>query len=514
MIKKPVCLIILDGYGIGKNYKGNSQIFAKKPTIDLLFENYPHSQLEASGEKVGLPDGQMGNSEVGHLNIGSGRIIYQDLTKITREIKNGDFFKNEAFLKAIEYAKKNNSNIHLMGLVSRGGVHSHIEHLYALIDLMKEHDIGDRTFIDVILDGRDVAPDAGLKDIMELEDKIKNTGVRISSLSGRYYAMDRDKRWDRTKLYYEACVMRKALSFKNASDIVKESYKNGKEDEFILPAIVDNGTEYSGIKENDAIIFFNFRPDRARQISKAITDPNFSDFERKYFKTFYVCMTMYDESLRNVEIAYKKEIPHMVLGEVMEKENKKQLRIAETEKYAHVTYFFNGGREDPFKGEDRVLIPSPKVATYDLKPEMSAYEVCDELLKRLDEKKYDLVVLNFANTDMVGHTGVMSAAVKAIEAVDVCLNKIIKKLKEVGACALITADHGNCEEMLTEDGEVLTSHTVNPVPFILFNGGNYGVKNGILADIAPTILDLMNINKPQEMTGESLLIKEEEKCQK
>ena len=509
MNKSPVMLIILDGFGVGKTYEGNAVKLSKTPNIDKLFEQYPNTTLDASGFAVGLPEGQMGNSEVGHLNIGSGRIIYQDLTKITKSIEDGDFFNKNEFLEAIENAKNNNSKIHLMGLVSSGGVHSHNSHLYGLLELMKNHNFYN-VYIHGILDGRDVPPTSGKEDIKELIEKIDEIGVgHIATISGRYYAMDRDKRWDRIKLAYDAFTLGKGKESENPLIAIENSYNEGVTDEFIIPTVIkEEGKPVGTIDSGDSIIFFNFRPDRARQITRAFVDKDFDGFEReKIVDTFYVTMTEYDRTIENVHVVYTDESPINTLGEYISNKGLTQLRIAETEKYAHVTFFFNGGIEEPYENEDRALIPSPKVATYDLQPEMSAMEVKDEVLNRLSMDKYDLIILNFANPDMVGHTGIVSATVKAIETVDTCLGEIIELLIKKGGKALITADHGNAEMLINEaDGSPITSHTNNKVPLILVGAGDVKLQEGILADLAPTILDLMDLEKPKEMTGKSLTI--------
>jgi 2,3-bisphosphoglycerate-independent phosphoglycerate mutase len=509
MNKSPVMLIILDGFGIGRAYEGNAVKLSKTPNIDKLFEQYPNTTLEASGLAVGLPDGQMGNSEVGHLNIGSGRIIYQDLTKITKSIEDGDFFDKKEFLAAIENAKKNNSRIHLMGLVSSGGVHSHNSHLYALLELMKKHDFNN-VYIHGILDGRDVPPTSGKEDVKELIEKIDEIGVgRIATISGRYYAMDRDKRWDRIKLAYDAFTLGKGKESNNPLIAIENSYDEGITDEFIIPTVIkEKGEPVGTIDSGDSVIFFNFRPDRARQITRAFVDKEFDGFEReKIVDTFYVTMTEYDKTIENVHAVYTDEAPKNTLGEYISNKGLAQLRIAETEKYAHVTFFFNGGIEEPYENEDRALIPSPKVATYDLQPEMSAIEVKNEVLNRLNMDKYDLIILNFANPDMVGHTGIVPATVKAIETVDTCLGEIIELLAKKGGKALITADHGNAEMLINEtDGSPITSHTSNKVPLILVGVEDVKLQEGILADLAPTILELIGLEKPEEMTGKSLVI--------
>lgn len=509
MNKTPVMLIVLDGWGIGKEYEGNAVYLANTPNFDRLMENFPNTQLKASGLAVGLPEGQMGNSEVGHLNIGAGRIVYQELTKISKSIEDGAFFEKEEFLKAIENAKKNNSKLHLMGLVSDGGVHSHNTHLYALLELCAKENFKD-VYIHAFLDGRDVPPTIGKQHITELQQKIEEIGVgKIATVIGRYYAMDRDRRWDRTKLAYEAMVLGRGKTDTCPIEAVAKSYKEGINDEFIVPTvIVEEGEPVATIDSGDSIIFFNFRPDRARQITRAIVDEEFTGFERKKkVDTFFVTMTEYDKTIENVHVAFKTEIPTNTLGEYVSNLGLNQLRIAETEKYAHVTFFLNGGREVPFENEDRILIPSPKVATYDLKPEMSAIEVKEEVLKRLNMDKYDLIILNFANPDMVGHTGKLEAAIKAVETVDACLGEIVDLLLEKGGKAIVTADHGNAEMMIDEkDNSPVTSHTTNKVPLILVGEEGVKLREGILADIAPTLLDIMGVVKPKEMTGETLII--------
>lgn len=502
---KPVLLMILDGFGLYKDYPGNAISLAKTENLDKLYETCPHTEIYASEKWVGLPMGQMGNSEVGHLNIGAGRVVFQDLTRIGNEIDNGNFYHNQMFLKAVENAKKNNSSLHLMGLVSKGGVHSHFKHLLALIDLAKKEGLK-KVYIHVITDGRDVSPDASLEDVKELEDYLKKVGVgKIADISGRYYAMDRDKRWERIKKYFDLVTEKYDNSNPNALDAIKSSYDNGVTDEFIEPVEIDCQGK---IKDGDSLIFFNFRPDRARQIVRALVDENFDGFPRKEKNIFLVTMTQYDDTIPHTNIAYPENRPTNTLGEILEKNHLRQLRIAETEKYAHVTFFFNGGREVMFKGEDRILVQSPKVATYDLKPEMSAPEITENLIEKLRENIYDCIILNFANPDMVGHTGVIPAAIKAVETVDNCIGKILKEIKKLGGALLITADHGNCDMMLTKDNKPITSHTTNKVPFILYGVENVKLRSeGALCDIAPTILELLNIKQPKEMTGKSLIEK-------
>ncbi len=504
---KPIMLIILDGFGIGKNEDTNAAYIANTPTIDNLYKNVATATLEASGLAVGLPEGQMGNSEVGHLNIGAGRVVYQNLTRISKAVEDESIYSNKVFLEAVENAKKNNSALHLMGLVSHGGVHSHIDHLVALLKLAKKENL-EKVYIHAILDGRDVPPNIGIKDLKELQDKINEIGIgKIASVSGRYYAMDRDKRWERTEKAYDAYTIGEAEKYSNVEDLIKSNYDRDIFDEFVLPGVITENDEAIGkINENDSLIFFNFRPDRARQIVRAFTDPSFDGFQRKkQVKVYMATMTEYDKTIPNTNVAFGEIIPENTLGEVLAKNNKKQLRIAETEKYAHVTFFFNGGREEKFDGEDRVLIPSPKVATYDLQPEMSAEEVTENVVERIESEKYDVIILNFANPDMVGHTGVIPAAKKAVETVDTCLGKILKSLDKVGGAALITADHGNCELMRDEEGNVVTSHSTNKVPLFLYGAKDKNLKDGKLCDLSPTILKLLDIEQPEEMTGKSLI---------
>ena len=509
MSKKPVMLMILDGFGLSNNLEGNAVYAANKPNYDNIIEKYPHTKLRASGLDVGLPEGQMGNSEVGHLNIGAGRIIYQELTRITKEIKEGGFFENAAFNKAIDKAIELNSSLHLLGLLSDGGVHSHIDHLKALIKLASDKG-AKKVFVHAFLDGRDVQPGSALKYIAELEEYMEQIGVgKIATVSGRYYAMDRDKRWERVELAYNAMVLSKGEESSSAIETVKSAFHDNKTDEFVLPTVImEQGKPVAAISNNDSVIFFNFRPDRAREITRAINDKVFNGFKREALNLVYVCTTQYDISIENVDVAYTQESFTNTLGEYVSKLGKNQLRIAETEKYAHVTFFFNGGVEAPNDNEDRALIPSPKVATYDLKPEMSAYEVTEELLKRLDSGLYDMIILNFANPDMVGHTGDFKAAKKAIETVDECLGKIVNNVLAKDGTVFVTADHGNAEQMIDfSSGEPMTAHTTNSVPFTYVSNHGKGLKDtGILADIAPTILDAMGLTPPKEMTGKSLII--------
>ncbi|AIY80441.1 2,3-bisphosphoglycerate-independent phosphoglycerate mutase [Clostridium botulinum] len=509
MSKRPVMLMILDGFGIAPKSEGNAVSLAKKPNFDRLVANYPTSQLQASGLEVGLPEGQMGNSEVGHLNIGSGRIVYQELTRITKAIKDGDFFENESLMKAMTNAKNNNSALHLMGLLSDGGVHSHIEHLRGLLKFAKKEGI-QNVYVHAFMDGRDVAPSSGKEFVEKTEAMMAEVGIgKIATISGRYYAMDRDNRWERVELAYNALVLGEGETANSAVEAMEKSYHDNKTDEFVLPTVVlENGDPTATIKNGDSVIFFNFRPDRAREITRAINDKVFDGFKRETLNLTFVTMTQYDKTLEGVEVAYKPQTLANTLGEYVSSKGLNQLRIAETEKYAHVTFFFNGGVEKENPGEERVVIPSPKVATYDLKPEMSAYEVTDELLNRLDSDKYDMVILNFANPDMVGHTGVIPAAVKAIESVDECLGKIADKMLEKDGCLFITADHGNAETMIDfSTGNPFTAHTIDPVPFVWIANDTEGktIKDGKLADIAPTMLNQLGLEVPAEMTGENLV---------
>ena len=505
---KKTMLMILDGWGLGEEYNGNAISLAKTPTIDGLIKEYPNTTLEASGLAVGLPEGQMGNSEVGHLNIGSGRVVYQDLTKITKSIENGDFFENNNLIQAIENAKKNNSKLHLLGLVSHGGVHSHMDHLFALLKLCKMNKFSN-VYVHAFLDGRDVSPTSGKSDIKELIEKMDEIGVgKLATISGRYYAMDRDNRWDRIEKAYDAMLLGDGFSTGKPLEQISKSYKDGITDEFIKPIVITN--KDSLIDNNDSIIFFNFRPDRAREMTRAIMDKQFTGFNRKkVLKNInYVCMTQYDPTIEKVKIAYPPEIHQNTLGEIISKNNYRQLRIAETEKYAHVTFFFNGGVEKPNPGEDRDLIPSPKVETYDLQPEMSAAIVTNNVIEAINNKDYNLIILNYANTDMVGHTGKIDAAIKAVETVDSCIKKVLDAVSKNDMMLFITADHGNSEYLIDKNtNEPFTAHTTNKVPFIEFPDKDIKLAKGKLSDIAPTILDVLNIEKPKEMTGKSLIIK-------
>ena len=509
MKDKLVTLIILDGFGVNPRTDGNAISAANKPNLDSYMQQYPNTIVHTSGMDVGLPKGQMGNSEVGHTNIGAGRIVYQELTRITKSIEDGDFFEKREFLDAIENCRKNHSKLHLYGLLSDGGVHSHNTHLYALIELAKKSGLKD-VYVHCFFDGRDVPPDSAKGFVKELEDKLADIGVgKIASVMGRYYAMDRDNRWERVKQAYDAMVLGKGLTAASASQAVAESYERQEFDEFVKPTVILEGNKpVATIGSNDSVIFFNFRPDRAREITRTFVDPEFTGFDRPdgFFPLYYVCMTQYDKTIPNVVVAFKPESLTNTFGEYISRKGFKQLRIAETEKYAHVTFFFNGGVEAMYEGEDRALIPSPKVATYDLKPEMSAYEVTEEVLRRIDSKEYDVIILNFANCDMVGHTGFFDAAKAAVEAIDQCVGRIIRAIQAQNGVALITADHGNAEQMLDyESGGPFTAHTTNVVPLIGIGLGDKKLKEGRLADLAPTMLELLGLEKPAEMTGESLL---------
>ena len=502
---KPLVLCIMDGFGNNPSDYGNAIHAAKKPNLDRLFAECPHTLIGASGMDVGLPDGQMGNSEVGHTNIGAGRIVYQELTRITKSIGDGDFFENEALTAAMDNAAQDGGALHLMGLLSDGGVHSHNTHLYGLLEMAKRKGVKE-VFVHCFMDGRDVPPSSGKDYVEQLQAKMAELGVgRIATVMGRYYAMDRDNRWDRVEKAYSAMVYGEGEQNDSAVDAMAKSYADGVTDEFVVPTVIAGGAR---IKAGDSVIFFNFRPDRAREITRTLVDPEFKGFERKngLFPLTYVCFTQYDATMPGVLVAFHPQSLVNTFGEYISRLGKTQLRIAETEKYAHVTFFFNGGKEEPYAGEDRALIKSPKVATYDLKPEMSAYEVCDEMVRRIESGKYDVIVLNFANCDMVGHTGVFEAAVKAVEAVDECVGRIVKALEGCGGALLLTADHGNADKMYEPDGSPFTAHTTNPVPFLVY--GVPGAKlreGGRLADIAPTMLKVMGLPQPEEMTGVSII---------
>ena len=511
MSKKPTVLMILDGYGLRDKEEGNAVAEGKTPVMDKLMAECPFVHGNASGMAVGLPEGQMGNSEVGHLNMGAGRIVYQDLTKITKAIQDGDFFENKALLAACENVKKNGSSLHLMGLVSDGGVHSHNTHIYGLLELAKRQGI-EKVYVHCFLDGRDTPPESGKEYVEELVAKMQEIGVgEVATVMGRYYAMDRDNRWDRVEKAYRALVFGEGERAASGPAGIQASYDKDTTDEFVLPTVVEkDGVPMAKVKDDDSIIFFNFRPDRAREITRTFCDEKFEGFDRgERIKTTFVCFTEYDITIENKLVAFVKDEITNTFGEFLAKNGKKQARIAETEKYAHVTFFFNGGVEEPNEGEDRILVKSPKVATYDLKPEMSAYEVCDKLTEAIRSGKYDVIIINFANPDMVGHTGVEAAAIKAIEAVDECVGKAVDAIKEVDGQMFICADHGNAEQLIDgETGEPFTAHTTNPVPFILVNADpSYKLREGgCLADIAPTLIELMGLEQPKEMTGKSLLV--------
>jgi 2,3-bisphosphoglycerate-independent phosphoglycerate mutase len=509
MSKAPVALIILDGFGCRDEVKGNAVAQANKPNFDRYWKTFPHTHLTASGEAVGLPEGQMGNSEVGHMNIGAGRIVYQSLTRVNIAIREGEFEKNETFLGAMEHVKKNGTSLHLFGLLSDGGVHSHINHMFALLKLAKDEGV-EKVYVHAFLDGRDVGPQTAPTYIQETLDKMKEYGVgEFATISGRYYSMDRDKRWERVEKSYRAMVYGEGPTYTNPLDVVKDSYEHGIYDEFVIPSVIvkEDGQPVATIKENDAVIFYNFRPDRAIQISNTFTNEDFRSFDRgpKHPKHLYfVCLTHFSETV-NGYVAFKPTNLDNTLGEVLSQHNLKQLRIAETEKYPHVTFFMSGGREEKFPGEERILINSPKVATYDLKPEMSAYEVTDALLKEIQADKFDAIILNFANPDMVGHSGKLEPTIKAVETVDECLGKVVDLILEKGGSAIITADHGNADEVVTLDGKPMTAHTTNPVPVIVTKQGIELSDGGILGDLAPTMLQLLGVPQPKEMTGKSII---------
>ena len=507
MAKKPVMLCILDGFGwVPDQTYGNAIVAAKKPNLDRLFAQYPHTTIGASGMDVGLPDGQMGNSEVGHTNIGAGRIVYQQLTLITKSIRDGSMRKNEVLVRSMKAAIDAGKAIHFIGLTGNGGVHSHIDHLFGLLDMAK--DLGAKEiYVHCIMDGRDTDPHSGKEFLGEIQKKLSQLGVgKIATVVGRYYAMDRDNRWDRVEKAYAAFVYGEGEKFADPIAAIQASYDKDVTDEFVLPCITCEGGR---VQAGDTIVFTNFRPDRAREITRAFADDAFTGFERKLGRipVQYVCMAQYDATMPNVEVAYPPVPLTNVLGEYVAAHGKTQLRIAETEKYAHVTFFFNGGREAPFEGEDRCVIPSPKVATYDLQPEMSAYLVADECKKRIESGKYDMIILNFANCDMVGHTGIFDAAVKAVEAVDKAAGEVIDAVVAAGGAVLLTADHGNADKMYEPDGEPFTAHTTNPVPLLAINCGDVKLREGgVLADLAPTLLQLMELPQPEEMTGKSLFV--------
>ncbi len=508
MIPKPLTLIIMDGWGENLEEKGNALKLAKTPYIDSLCQSYPHTLVQASGEAVGLPEGQMGNSEVGHLNMGSGRIVYQDFTRISLAVRNGELISNSVLENGIKEAKAKNKALHLMGLLSDGGVHSHIDHLFGLLDMAKEMGL-EKVYIHAILDGRDVPPSSAKEYVQALEEKIAQLGIgSIATVSGRYYTMDRDQRWERVEKAYQAMAFGKGRTATSAMEAVKQAYTAGETDEFVIPTVVidSEGNCEGTINTSDTVIFYNFRADRARQITRALAIKDFDAFDRgEFLDLHYICMTEYDETF-NLPLAFPPVEIKETLAEVLSKAGLKQLRIAETEKYAHVTFFFNGGKEEPVEGESRRLIPSPKVATYDQKPSMSANEVTDALFEELDTDKYDVIILNYANCDMVGHTGDLSAAIEAAEVVDTCLFKLIPVILEKGGQVLLTSDHGNAEKMFGEDG-AHTAHTTYPVPLVYIGGSDDSQlrEGGILADIAPTMLKILNVEQPKEMTGKSLL---------
>ena len=496
----------MDGYGINPSDYGNAIAAAKKPNLDKYFAECPHTIIGASGLDVGLPDGQMGNSEVGHTNIGAGRIVYQMLVKISKDIKDGEFFKNKARVTAMENCKAKGSALHLMRLLSPGGAHSHMEHIYCLPEMAKQHGV-DKVYVHAFLDGRDVPPSSAAEFMEEAVAEMKKIGKgKVATISGRYYAMDRDNAWDRVEKAYDALVMGEGVQETDPVQAIKNSYANGVTDEFMLPTVIDKD---GMIKENDSVVFFNFRPDRARQITRAFVDPEFKGFERKkgYFPVTFVCMAQYDATMPNVLVAYPPEQLTMTFGEYMAKCGKTQLRIAETQKYAHVTFFFNGGEEKQFEGEDRILVKSPDVPTFDLKPEMSAYEVTDKVVEAIESDKYDTIILNYANCDMVGHTGIFDAAKAAVEAVDTCVGRMVDAILAKGGVALISADHGNADKMLEADGSPFTAHTTNPVPLIVVGYDCKLKEGGVLADLCPTMLEIMELPQPKEMTGKSLIEK-------
>lgn len=502
-MKKPYVLCIMDGFGYNKDTYGNAIKAASTPNLDKLFETCPHTLIGASGLDVGLPDGQMGNSEVGHTNIGAGRVVYQELTRITKSISDGDFFENEALRGAMENCKEKNSALHLMGLMSDGGVHSHNTHLYAIIEMAKKYGL-EKVYVHCFMDGRDVPPTSGKDFIAELYNKLQEIGTgKIATIEGRYYAMDRDNRWERVVKAYDAMTKGEGNKFKCGVELMEKSYADGVTDEFVVPSVAEDAEK---VKDGDSIVFFNFRPDRAREITRAFADPDFSGFEREQIKDLYfVCMTQYDATMPNVHVAFKPESLVNTFGEYISKKGMTQLRIAETEKYAHVTFFFNGGVEKQYQGEERVLVNSPKVATYDLQPEMSAYEVTDKVVEQIESGKFDAVILNFANCDMVGHTGVFEAAVKAVETVDTCVGRVVEAVKKMDGVMLITADHGNADKMYEADGSPFTAHTTNLVPLIVVNKDCELKEGGKLCDLCPTLLNIMGLEQPAEMTGISLI---------
>jgi 2,3-bisphosphoglycerate-independent phosphoglycerate mutase len=504
MEAKKVILIIMDGWGLGKKKESDAIQNANVPFVSSLYKKYPHSTLVTCGEAVGLPDGQMGNSEVGHLNLGAGRIVYQELERINVAIKKGEFQKNEILLNSLNYAKENNKPLHLMGLVSDGGVHSHINHLKAITSLCKEKNI-ENVYVHAFTDGRDTDPKSGIHFLQDLQDHLNKTTGKIATVTGRYYAMDRDKRWERIKIAYDAIVNRVGNATSDIFSAIKTSYEKNITDEFLLP-IINEETKASGIKDGDAVICFNFRTDRCREITEVLTQTAFPDYQMKPLQLNYTTMTLYNHVFRNIKVIFEKDDLINTLGEILSQQGKKQIRIAETEKYPHVTFFFSGGREVPFEGEKRIMIPSPKVATYDLQPEMSAYEVTDALIPEIKNKTADFICLNYANTDMVGHTGVWNAVIKAAETVDKCVEKVVTAALENGYTTFLTADHGNADYMINEDGTPNTAHTLNLVPFIIIDKDWKGeIQNGKLADLAPTILKMMQLAIPVQMTGNILI---------
>ncbi len=508
-MKNLTALLILDGYGYSDSTMGNAIAAAKTPNIDKYLKENPNTRISCSGMDVGLPDGQMGNSEVGHTNIGAGRVVYQELTRITKSIRDGDFFENETLLGAIKNCKEYDSALHLMGLVSDGGVHSHITHIYALVELAKKHGLI-KVYLHCILDGRDVPPTSGKGYVKDLHDELAKIGCgEIATVMGRYYGMDRDTQWDRVEKAYAAMVYGEGVQDTDPVGAVQASYNNEVNDEFVLPVVINkNNAPVATVKANDSVIFFNFRPDRAREITRTFVDGDFTNFNRKngFFPLHYVCMTQYDAKMPNVEVAYKPVALTNTFGEYVSNKGLKQLRIAETTKYAHVTFFFNGGKEPPYAGEDRILVPTPEVATFDLKPEMSAYGVAEQCVERMQRGDLDVIILNFANCDMVGHTGIFEAAVAAVEAVDTCVGKVVEAVRAMGGIAIVTADHGNAEQMLDEEGNVQTAHSTNVVPLIVIGKDCKLREGGRLADITPTMLDIMGLDKPEDMTGESLIM--------
>ena len=504
MEAKKVILIIMDGWGLGKKKESDAIQNANVPFVSSLYKKYPNTTLVTCGEAVGLPDGQMGNSEVGHLNLGAGRIVYQELERINVAVKNGEFQKNEVLLNSLKYAKENNKSLHLLGLVSDGGVHSHINHLKAITSLCKEKNI-ENVYVHAFTDGRDTDPKSGINFLEDLQKHLDKTTGKIATITGRYYAMDRDKRWERVKIAYDALVHRTGGVTGNIFSAITSSYEKNITDEFLLP-IINTDTPGSGIQDGDAVICFNFRTDRCREITEALTQTAFPDYNMKPLQLDYTTMTMYNHTFKNLHVIFEKDDLINTLGEILSANNKKQIRIAETEKYPHVTFFFSGGREVPFEGEKRIMIPSPKVATYDLKPQMSAYEVTDALLPEIKNKTADFICLNYANADMVGHTGVWEAVIKAVETVDKCVEKIVTAGLENGYTIFLTADHGNADYMINEDGTPNTAHTLNPVPFFIIDKDWKGeIKNGKLGDLAPTILTMMQLPIPPQMTGEILI---------